>query len=577
MAPKPFNVHVTSVEFEFDFTLDQNSIGKQLFDQVAKNIGLREIWFFGLRYIDSKNVTCWLKLDKKILSQDIQRDNKQVVQFEFLVRFFPEDVSEELIEDITQRLFYRQVKNLILSDAIYCPAETCILLASYAMQAKHKDYNETKHQPGVLANERLLPDRVREQFHFSNDEWEKRIINWWKEHKGLTREEAMLEYLKIAQDLDMYGVDYFDIQNKKGTHLYLGVDALGINIYDIQDKLTPKIGFPWSEIRNITFNGKKFLIKPMDRNSPDFVFIAERLRINRQILSLSRGNHELYMRRRTADSMELRQIKAQAEAKKLAIIEHRERTKSEIELRRQVEQEREVLHKKIQELERSAQIIRQALEDQNDTNKQLEDKRRQVEETESRLQREREEEERKQEKTMQRMQYEQQEREKMVQEIEKTRLLAEENAQEAQRKEHEARQIEEDLRETQMRVLQAQKQHNNNNHNTESYEDDQNPVGDADTDEDDNSIDHNEKELDTHEYVSHHEEERTPIISRDQNRKQKLEEERRNLQQRQQKADTPEDKIYRENTIDRGIDKYKTLKKIRQGTVKRRIDEFEAM
>ncbi|CAF4711960.1 unnamed protein product [Rotaria sp. Silwood1] len=164
-----------------------------------------------------------------------------------------------------------------------------------------------------------------------------------------------------------------------------------------------------------------------------------------------------------------------------------------------------------------------------------------------------------------------------VQEIEKTRLLAEENAQEAQRKENEARQIEEDLRETQMRVLQAQKQHNNNNHNTESYEDDQNPVGDADTDEDDNSIDHNEKELDTHEYVSHHEEERTPIISRDQNRKQKLEEERRNLQQRQQKADTPEDKIYRENTIDRGIDKYKTLKKIRQGTVKRRIDEFEAM
>ncbi|CAF5218853.1 unnamed protein product, partial [Rotaria magnacalcarata] len=39
-----------------------------------------------------------------------------------------------------------------------------------------------------------------------------------------------------------------------------------------------------------------------------------------------------------------------------------------------------------------------------------------------------------------------------VQEIEKTRLLADENAQEAQRKENEARQIEEDLRETQMRV-----------------------------------------------------------------------------------------------------------------------------
>jgi hypothetical protein len=50
------------------------------------------------------------------------------------------------------------------------------------------------------------------------------------------REEAMLEYLKVAQDLEMYGVNYFEIQNKKKTDLYLGVDALGLNIYDRQDK-----------------------------------------------------------------------------------------------------------------------------------------------------------------------------------------------------------------------------------------------------------------------------------------------------------------------------------------------------
>ena len=50
----------------------------------------------------------------------------------------------------------------------------------------------------------------------------------------------MLEYLKIAQDLEMYGVNYFDIRNKKGTELYLGVDALGLNIYDKQDKYEPE-------------------------------------------------------------------------------------------------------------------------------------------------------------------------------------------------------------------------------------------------------------------------------------------------------------------------------------------------
>lgn len=45
-----------------------------------------------------------------------------------------------------------------------------------------------------------------------------------------------MEYLKIAQDLEMYGVNYFEIKNKKGTQLWLGVDALGLNIYEHDDK-----------------------------------------------------------------------------------------------------------------------------------------------------------------------------------------------------------------------------------------------------------------------------------------------------------------------------------------------------
>ena len=50
------------------------------------------------------------------------------------------------------------------------------------------------------------------------------------------REDSVMEYLKIAQDLEMYGVNYFEIKNKKGTELWLGVDALGLNIYEHEDK-----------------------------------------------------------------------------------------------------------------------------------------------------------------------------------------------------------------------------------------------------------------------------------------------------------------------------------------------------
>lgn len=124
-----------------------------------------------------------------------------------------------------------------------------------------------------------------DQHNLSREQWEERISTWHAEHQGMlryvqtslpngssqsysiwpanlprasacgvlslsltdflivylliclsNREDAMMEYLKVAQDLEMYGVNYFEIKNKKGTQLWLGVDALGLNIYEKEDK-----------------------------------------------------------------------------------------------------------------------------------------------------------------------------------------------------------------------------------------------------------------------------------------------------------------------------------------------------
>ncbi|CAF1272523.1 unnamed protein product [Rotaria magnacalcarata] len=404
----------------------------------------------------------------------------------------------------------------------------------------------------------------------------------------------MLEYLKVAQDLEMFGVSYFEIQNKTGTVLLLGVDAIGINIYDTRDKLIPKVGFPWSEIRNVSFKEKKFVIKPADMQSPDFIFISTRIRANRQILSLCMGNHELYARRRRPDTKEITQLKAQAAAEKSARNQERARVRVDTERRKQAEQERESLQEKIDGLERKKPSRRSSessttgsIEEQNQRAKESDDKRRKAENAQLRLQRERKEADREYRRTVERTRYEEAEREKArlwrldnpvcfwVQEIEKTRLLADENAQEAQRKENEARQIEEDLRETQMRIVQAKKSYSNRF--TDRSEEYSVPADDTDNDEDENRTHRKKQNFDTTGNTFAHEDMRTTTTTRDQNRTQKLGAERNNLVQRQQNADTLEDKTYRENTTDKGIDKYKTLKKIREGTVKRRIDEFEAM
>uniref|UniRef100_A0A8C6U4S2 Moesin b n=1 Tax=Neogobius melanostomus TaxID=47308 RepID=A0A8C6U4S2_9GOBI len=325
-APKPINVRVTTMDAELEFAILPSTTGKQLFDQIVKTIGLRETWFFGLQYQDSKGFSTWLKLNKRVTAQDVKRDNPLLIKFR--AKFYPEDVTEELIQETTQRLFFLQVKECILNDDIYCPPETAVLLASYAVQVKHGDYRKDYHIPGYLSREKLLPQRVLEQHKLNKNQWEERIQVWHQEHKGMLREDAMLEYLKIAQDLEMYGLNYFSIKNKKGSELWLGVDALGLNIYDKKTSRTEKkksqIGFPWSEIRNISFNDKKFVIKPIDKKSPSksvlffpgFCVLCPRLRINKRILALCMGNHDLYMRRRKPDSIEVQQMKAQAREEK---------------------------------------------------------------------------------------------------------------------------------------------------------------------------------------------------------------------------------------------------------------------
>ena len=124
---------------------------------MVKTIGLREIWYFGLQYKDTKGLNTWLKLNKKVLSQDIVKETPMT--FKFRAKYFPEDVSEEIIQDITLRSFFLQVKESILIEDIYCPPETCVLLASYATQAKYGDYNPEIHVPGFLSNDKLLPKK----------------------------------------------------------------------------------------------------------------------------------------------------------------------------------------------------------------------------------------------------------------------------------------------------------------------------------------------------------------------------------------------------------------------------------
>ncbi|XP_043262157.1 ezrin/radixin/moesin family protein merlin isoform X1 [Colletes latitarsis] len=375
---KSFPVKVCTLDAELEFSLEWRSTGRDLFDLVCRTIGLRETWYFGLQYEDAKGFISWLKLDKKVQDQCISQ--QPTTPFMFLAKFYPEDVAEELVQEVTQHLFFLQVKQAILSMDIYCPPEASVLLASYAVQAKYGDYDEVSYRPGMLASEALLPQRVIDQYQMTSEMWEDRIKIWYADHRGMSRDEAEMEYLKIAQDLDMYGVNYFPISNKKETDLWLGVTALGLNIYEKENKLAPKTTFTWSEIRHISFDDKKFVIKPVEKTSPNFVFFSQKVRMNKLILDLCIGNHDLFMRRRKPDSMEVQQMKAQAKEEKSRRQIERNKLAREKQLREAAEREKAAMEQRLLQYQEEIRLANEALRRSEETADLLAEKSRVAEE-----------------------------------------------------------------------------------------------------------------------------------------------------------------------------------------------------
>uniref|UniRef100_A0A8C2WIQ2 Radixin n=1 Tax=Cyclopterus lumpus TaxID=8103 RepID=A0A8C2WIQ2_CYCLU len=573
------NVRVTTMDAELEFAIQPNTTGKQLFDQVVKTVGLREVWFFGLQYVDSKGYSTWLKLNKKVTQQDVKKENP--LQFKFRAKFFPEDVSEELIQEITQRLFFLQVKEAILNDENYCPPETAVLLASYSVQAKYGDYNKDAHKPGYLTHDRLLPQRVLEQHKLTKEQWEDRIQTWHEEHRGMLREDSMMEYLKIAQDLEMYGVNYFEIKNKKGTQLWLGVDALGLNIYEHEDKLTPKIGFPWSEIRNISFNDKKFVIKPIDKKAPDFVFYAPRLRINKRILALCMGNHELYMRRRKPDTIEVQQMKAQAREEKHHKQMERAQLENEKKKREHAEKEKErIEHEKNELMERLRQIEEQTMRAQKELEEQtrraleLEQERRRAREEAERLERDRQSAEEAKAELARQAADQQKTQEQLVCPRLLTMIVYQRIFHTLSPCPHlQALSAQEDLEKTKeelktaMTVVTAPPASNADSEHDEHDEQDEN---------------HAEASAElSYEGVSQldlrSEEARVTEAQKNERVKKQLQTLSSELADaRDETKKTQNDVLHAEN-VKAGRDKYKTLRQIRSGNTKQRIDEFESM
>ncbi|XP_057715575.1 ezrin a isoform X4 [Corythoichthys intestinalis] len=430
---------------------------------------------------------------------------------------------------------------------------------------------------------------VLEQHNLSKEQWEDKIQVWHEEHGSMLKDEAIIEYLKIAQDLEMYGINYFEIKNKKGTDLWLGVDALGLNIYAKEDKMTPKIGFPWSEIRNISFNDKKFIIKPIDKKAPDFVFYAPRLRVNKRILQLCMGNHELYMRRRKPDTIEVQQMKAQAKEERLQKKMERDQLESEKKRREAIEREKDQMEReklqlmtKLQEYEETTKRAELELREQLERAVRLEEERRKVEQEAARLEAERMEAIIAKEELARQAEDQLKSQEQLATELAEysAKILLLEEAKRMKEEEADtwhckAREVEESLVKTQEELRTVM-----------SSAPLVPPMATASSSSSDSESDHEHSEENStysaelqSQGINDHrlEEDRLTEAEKDERLRAKLKALSSELEEsRDQTKKSASDLLHAEN-VRAGRDKYKTLRQIRMGNTKQRIDEFEAL
>lgn len=88
-----------------------------------------EYYFETLKY----NFYWWFYfIFEQVLDQEIPKEDP--ISFHFLAKFYPEKVEEELLQEITQHLFFLQVRNSVLTMNSFCiyPSPFVLCLISLA-------------------------------------------------------------------------------------------------------------------------------------------------------------------------------------------------------------------------------------------------------------------------------------------------------------------------------------------------------------------------------------------------------------------------------------------------------------
>uniref|UniRef100_A0A8C4IK46 FERM domain containing 4B n=1 Tax=Dicentrarchus labrax TaxID=13489 RepID=A0A8C4IK46_DICLA len=236
-------------------------LSRELLDLVASHFNLKEKEYFGLSFIDDTGQNNWLQLDRKVLDHDFSKTSGPL-ELKFLVRFYIEKITF-LKDNTTVELFFLNAKSLVFNETIEVESGNVFKLAAFALQFVYGFLFSAETARSDLKQLPVLPTKVLRE-HPSLNYCEDKVIEHYKKLKGLTRGQAIVQYLALVESLPTYGVHYYPVKDKQEIPWWLGVSYKGIGQYDLQDKLKPRKLFQWKQLENLYFREKKFAVEVND-------------------------------------------------------------------------------------------------------------------------------------------------------------------------------------------------------------------------------------------------------------------------------------------------------------------------
>ncbi|XP_066526361.1 FERM domain-containing protein 4B [Hoplias malabaricus] len=236
-------------------------LSRELLDLVSSHFNLKEKEYFGFTFVDDTGHSKWLQLDRRVLEHDFSKKSGPIA-LSFLVRFYIENISL-LKEHTTVELFFLNAKAAVYNGDIELESEMVFKLVAHALQEAKGDYSSDENSRTELKKLPALTTKVLKE-HPSLAYCEDRVIEHYKQLKGVSRGQAIVQYLTLVESLPTYGVHYFEVKDKQGIPWWLGISYKGIGQYDIQDKVKPRRLFQWKQLENLYFREKKFAVEVND-------------------------------------------------------------------------------------------------------------------------------------------------------------------------------------------------------------------------------------------------------------------------------------------------------------------------